>query len=78
MSTLAVEIDETMQRLDAETASRLERLVRDALALVKPAVAPLSASVPEPLKIFRQLQQEVGLTAEAAEKWKAAVADARR
>lgn len=35
MSSLALEIDQTMQQLDAVTASRLERLVRDALALVK-------------------------------------------
>ena len=39
MSALALEIDQTMQQLDAATASRLERLVRDALALVKPAAA---------------------------------------
>ena len=35
MSALALEIDQTLQQLDAATASRLERLVRDALALVK-------------------------------------------
>jgi hypothetical protein len=39
MSALALEIDQTMQQLDAATASRLERLVRDALALVKPVAA---------------------------------------
>lgn len=39
MSVLALEIDQTMQQLDAATASRLERLVRDALALVKPVPA---------------------------------------
>jgi hypothetical protein len=37
MSALALEFDQTMQQLDAATASRLERLVRDALALVQPA-----------------------------------------
>ena len=37
MSTLALEVDQAMKQLDAATASRLERLVRDALALVKPA-----------------------------------------
>lgn len=37
MSTLASEIDQTLQSLDADTAARLERLVRDALALVRPA-----------------------------------------
>ena len=35
MSSLALEIDQTLQQLDAATASRLERLVRDALDLVK-------------------------------------------
>ena len=35
MSSLALEIDQTMEQLDAVTASRLERLVREALALVK-------------------------------------------
>ncbi len=35
MSALALEIDQTLQQLDATTASQLERLVRDALALVK-------------------------------------------
>jgi hypothetical protein len=38
----------------------------------------LQAATPEALKMFRQLQAEVGLTAEAASAWKAAVADARR
>jgi hypothetical protein len=36
MSALALEVDQAMQRLDAITASRLERLVRDTLALVQP------------------------------------------
>ena len=35
------------------------------------------ATTPEALKVFRQLQAEVGLTPEAASAWKAAVADAR-
>lgn len=35
MSTLALEIDQTLQQLDSATASRLEQLVRNALALVK-------------------------------------------
>jgi hypothetical protein len=40
MSPLASEIDQALRHLDATTAARLERLVRDALALVgreKPA-----------------------------------------
>lgn len=45
MSALALEIDQTLQQLDAATALQLERLVRDALALVKarPAVAAPTA-----------------------------------
>jgi hypothetical protein len=35
MSALALEIDQTLQQLDSATASQLERLVRDALALVR-------------------------------------------
>ncbi|HWB02641.1 MAG TPA: hypothetical protein VG796_06415 [Verrucomicrobiales bacterium] len=37
MSPLALEIEETLQRLDAPTAVRLERLVRDVLHLVRPS-----------------------------------------
>ena len=76
MSTLALEVDQTLQQLDAETAARLERLVRDALASVKPAEP--AGALPEPLKIFRELQQEIALTSQTAAEWKAAVADARR
>ena len=35
------------------------------------------SSTPETLKIFRQLQTEVGLTAQEATAWKNAVVDAR-
>lgn len=35
MSALALEIDQALQQLDAATASQFERLVRDALAIVK-------------------------------------------
>jgi hypothetical protein len=35
-------------------------------------------SMPEALKVFRQLQQEVHLTEAGAAAWKSAVADARR
>jgi hypothetical protein len=47
MSALALEVDQAMQQLDAVTASRLERLVRDALALVKPIPAADSADTNE-------------------------------
>jgi hypothetical protein len=36
MSTLAFDIEETLQDLDPESATRFERLVRDAIAVVKP------------------------------------------
>ena len=38
MSSLALEIDQTLQQLAPVTASRLERLLRDAQALIKPTV----------------------------------------
>ena len=47
MSALALEVDQAMQQLDAVTASRLERLVRDALALVKPIPAADSVDTDE-------------------------------
>lgn len=39
MSALAIEIDHTMRDLDKATAARFERLVRDAMDLVRPAAA---------------------------------------
>jgi predicted ATP-grasp superfamily ATP-dependent carboligase len=36
MSTLAMEVDATLKSLDAETAEKFSRLVRDAVALVQP------------------------------------------
>ncbi len=47
MSALALEVDQAMQQLDAVSASRLERLVRDALALVKPIPAADSVDTDE-------------------------------
>jgi hypothetical protein len=49
MSALALEIDQTLQQLDAATASRLERLVRDALALVKARPVSGEATISFPL-----------------------------
>lgn len=46
MNALAFEIDQTLRSLDKQTAVRLERLVRDALELVKPA----TAAPPTPLE----------------------------
>jgi len=39
MNALALEIDQPLRSLDKKTAVRLDRLVRDALELVKPATA---------------------------------------
>ena len=39
MSALAIEIDHTLRDLDEVTAARFERLVRDAMELVRPAAA---------------------------------------
>ena len=36
MNVLAYEVGQALQSVDSETATRLERLVRDALDLVKP------------------------------------------
>lgn len=47
MSSLALEIETALSQLDQPTALRLERLVRDALALVshvRPARAPFQGS----------------------------------
>ena len=52
MSRLTLEIEQTLQKLDPGTASRLERLMRDALALVKPEV-PMDAPAPRPEGMIR-------------------------
>lgn len=36
MSTLAFDLQHTLQELDSDSASKLERLVRDAIALARP------------------------------------------
>lgn len=62
MSALASAIDETLRHLDAATASRLERLVREALALVRQP-APDAATNPrreEWLRRLDALRQSVG------------------
>lgn len=45
MSTLALDLQATLKELDADSASKLERLVRDAMTLVRPAsrIAPPGA-----------------------------------
>lgn len=39
MSTLTLDLQATLEELDADSAAKLERLVRDAIALAKPSKA---------------------------------------
>lgn len=43
MSTVTLDLQATLKELDADSASKLERLVRDAMALVRPATKPAAA-----------------------------------
>ena len=40
MSSLALEVETTLNSLDAPTAAKFERLIRDAVELVRPAGKP--------------------------------------
>ena len=73
MSTL-LEIESAVTSLPPTQQRTLLVWLQDKLT---PA-SNLQDAAPEALKVFRQLQTEVGLTAEAASEWKTAVADARR
>ena len=73
MSTL-LEIESAVTSLPPTQQRTLLVWLQDKLT---PA-SNLQDTTPEALKVFRQLQTEVGLTAEAAWAWKTAVADARR
>lgn len=53
MSSLALEIDQALQRLDPPRASRLERLLRDGLALALGEQTPSPAE--SPAKARREL-----------------------
>ena len=68
MSTLA-EIEAAIAQLPPPQWTEIRRWMD--------AHAP-KAETPEALTVFRQLQEEVRLTAEGAAAWKDAVADARR
>ena len=72
MSTL-VQIESAVARLPAEQQASLLHWLQDRLA-----TAPVPASAPSALEIFRQLQCETRLTPQAAAAWKSAVAEARR
>lgn len=43
MSTLTSDLQATLQQLDSDSATKLERLVREAMALVRPATKPTPA-----------------------------------
>ena len=62
VTALASELDRTLQELDAATASRLERLVRDAIELVRPvSIAEETAREREQwLSRLDQLRSSVG------------------
>lgn len=80
-AALTIELDEvtaiTLRRLSERWGvpprEAVKRAVQDA---AEPQSVEPSAS--EALKVFRQLQQAVGLTPEGAAAWKEAVAEARR
>lgn len=73
MSTL-LQIESAVAGLPPQEQWSLLNWLQRRLAATPDAAKP----VPEALKLFRQLQQEVALTTEAAESWKASVEDARR
>lgn len=64
VTTLAVELDRTLQSLDSATASRLERLVRDAIELVRPSapggVDPGSGDREQWVRRLDQLRDSIG------------------
>ena len=71
----------TLARIESEVAGLPAQDQRSLLTWLQGhlAVAPDPVKdVPESLKVFRQLQREAGLTAEAAAAWKTSVADSRR
>jgi hypothetical protein len=54
MSSLAAEIDRVLQNLDAPKASRLERLLRDSLAVGLRELCAARGSEPVPTKTRRE------------------------
>ena len=65
MSSLALEIETALSQLDQPTARRLERLVRDALALVNPARPAPAPALPgsrrqEWIKRLDRLRASIG------------------
>jgi hypothetical protein len=54
MSSLAAEIDRVLQNLDAPKASRLERLLRDSLAVALRELCAARGSEPDPTKNRRE------------------------
>jgi hypothetical protein len=73
MSTL-IQIESAVATLPPDEQWSLLNWLQDKLAVS----GKIQAETPKALQVFRQLQAEVGLTAETASTWKSAVADARR
>jgi hypothetical protein len=73
MNTL-VQIESAVAELPAQDQRSLLAWLQERLT----SAQGTTASTPEPLKVFRKLQDEVRLTTEGAAAWKDAVADARR
>jgi hypothetical protein len=71
----------TLTRIESEVAGLPAQDQRSLLTWLQGRLTSApepTKDLPEPLKVFQQLQREIGLTAEAAETWKASVADSRR
>ncbi len=71
-------IEDKYIRLSPSLPSQPGRYHRDDVATEGIDAHKPTATTPEALEVFRQLQEEVRLTAEGAAAWKDAVADARR
>jgi hypothetical protein len=78
-AALTIDLDEvtagTLRRLSERWGVPPQEAVKRA---VQQVAQPAAEAPGDLLKVFRQLQQAVGLTQDAATAWKQAVADARR
>ena len=68
----------TLVKIEAEVAELPPQDQWSLLTWLQGHLLSAPTNTPEALKVFRQLQDEVRLTANGAEAWKNAVADARR
>jgi hypothetical protein len=71
----------TLLRIESEVAGLPARDQKILLAWLQGRLATMpepAGEIPETLRIFRELQKEIGLTEKAAAAWKSAVQDGRR